>query len=366
MNTREYNFDLLRVVSCIAVILIHVSKDWFNEACYAVSTGSTISELNHPIGISVLVTVPRFAVPCFIMLSGAFILNKKSTRNYKMFYSNIFKRIGIPTVIFSIAYVLYRVPFCFIGESTALSEIKSLVIDIFKGCPMYHMWYLYMIIGIYALAPLLVRFKETVSDKTFNSIAFGFLILANLSQWTTNNVYFTWDLGNSFEYLGYFMVGYCIRNNVVKKSSGKAVSAIALGIIIELTGAYFQYGVICRGIQENKMIIPSSPIIVMSSLLIFYGFANFNFNKNISRLSFLTFYIYLIHAGVWDFIKKVTRLLKGDQYLMKIDAIGGTILFGGLVFVISYILAVIYKLIVEKIDSRYSITNALSKLVRLN
>lgn len=75
-----------------------------------------------------------------------------------MFIKKSLLKIGIPTLIFSIIYILYRLPLCFIGECSGLEEVIVLFKDILKGSPFYHMWYMYMIIGVYCLAPIVIEF----------------------------------------------------------------------------------------------------------------------------------------------------------------------------------------------------------------
>jgi surface polysaccharide O-acyltransferase-like enzyme len=110
------------------------------------------------------------------MLSGAFILSNEKNDDYKKFYSKSFCKIGVPTVIFSLLYILYRIPLCFLGEFSGVSELLVLVKDILKGSPMYHMWYLYMLIGVYAMVPIILRFKRSISEKTFYKVSFILLM----------------------------------------------------------------------------------------------------------------------------------------------------------------------------------------------
>lgn len=77
MKEREYNYDLLRAVSMIAVIMIHVSGMWVNGFSECILEGVEIATLKNPIMAYVYNAISRFAVPCFVMLSGAFVLDYK-------------------------------------------------------------------------------------------------------------------------------------------------------------------------------------------------------------------------------------------------------------------------------------------------
>ena len=76
---RESNFDLLRIISAFAVIILHVSY-WFLK----IDDASAFSNCHF---LTLLLTsITRFAVPCFFMLSGAFILADERNADYKYFY----------------------------------------------------------------------------------------------------------------------------------------------------------------------------------------------------------------------------------------------------------------------------------------
>lgn len=90
MEKRKNNSDFLRIVSAIAIIMIHVDASWMSAAVNVETGGYSLFI------ICVYNSISRFAVPCFLMLSGAFILDDKRNLNYRYFYSKSFKKIGVP------------------------------------------------------------------------------------------------------------------------------------------------------------------------------------------------------------------------------------------------------------------------------
>lgn len=319
--SRRNNYDLLRVISTIAVIAIHVSSKWYRQVAEDVIELGMAARPNHPMAIAVWNLCARFAVPCFLMLSGAFLLDNSDNQNYRSFYYKSFQKIGVPTLVFSILYVLYQIPICLLSGGVA--KLTKLALEVFKGAPMYHMWYLYMLIGVYALVPLTVRFKESITEGTFHKVALVFFILANISLIMSKGVELEWDVGRSFEYLSYFMLGYSIQKNTTPNNL-RAVLAVGFGIMLELCAAFFAYHQMIRGITYGDTGDGSTKyymfLITIASVLIFYGFSCMRFEKKLSDLSKLTFYIYLIHAGVWDVILKIFKIVCGDNYLTAIDS----------------------------------------------
>lgn len=365
MEKREGNYDLLRIISAIAVIMIHVSSTWFSGAINDISeNGLIIEDIVSPFWLCLYNSVSRFAVPCFVMLSGAFVLDNKKNIEYKRFYSRSFSRIGVPTIVFSIIYILYRIPLCFMVGGKG---IRALAADVLKGNVVKHMWYLYMLIGLYVLVPIVMQFKNSIAEKTFYKVTFVFLAFASISMWTSSNK-LSWDVGRSFEYLGYFMVGYSIRK-ISNKNNIKAILAVLAGILFEICAAGLEYQQLAAGIAENELkygiVEPSSPLIVLASILIFYGFTVLDVRIDLVKLSGLTFWVYLIHVGVWYLISNVLKLIKGNNIFSRMDGMIWIPVFVAVVFAISYVLSRLYIWLWEKIDKEKRITNRLLRIAHL-
>lgn len=362
MEKREGNYDLLRIISAVAVIMIHVSSRWFGYAIDTIAQGLSMQDIVSPFWLCIYNSVSRFAVPCFVMLSGAFILDNERNAEYRNFYSKSFSKIGVPTIVFSILYVLYQIPSYFGG---GINGLVSLAKRIIEGNPMYHMWYMYMLIVLYILAPVVIRFKNSISENNFYKITLVFLAFASISMWTGSSR-LAWDVGGSFEYLGYFMVGYSIRKSS-RKNNGKGVLAVSAGILLEVCAAGLEYLQMAAGIAEDELkytiVGPSNPLIVLASVLIFYGFTVLDIKKEVTKLSSMTFWIYLIHAGVWDFIPKTAA--KRGHILVKSDGMIWIPVWVAVVFVISWMLSKLYIWLWGIIDKEKRLTNMLLRIAHL-
>ena len=88
-NKREANYDLLRIISTIAVVIIHVSGIYTDSITNSDFFGK-LYERNIIIPL-LYGTLANFAVPCFLMLSGAFLLNNNKNEEYNFFYKKSMK-----------------------------------------------------------------------------------------------------------------------------------------------------------------------------------------------------------------------------------------------------------------------------------
>ena len=66
------------------------------------------------------------------------------------------------------------------GGGLKLAEILIPIIEFVKGRPYYHMWYLYMMIGVYMFVPILVFLKNQIGEKVLVKYR-GFLLFGQVS-----------------------------------------------------------------------------------------------------------------------------------------------------------------------------------------
>ena len=162
-KNREFSFDLLRIVSAFAVVMLHVSGGFLQIDDMKAPTNChfPIMLLNH---------IVRFAVPCFFMLSGAFILADERNADYKYFYKKSFRNIGITSVIFCVLYVIFGVAKLlagvFIFKKHGTDHVLPGLISVFKniliGNPYYHLWYLFTLLGLYLAVPFVIRLAKNL------------------------------------------------------------------------------------------------------------------------------------------------------------------------------------------------------------
>lgn len=149
MTSRKNSYDLLRIISAFAVVLIHVNA--------TITANANISLLNWSLG-SFINTITRFSVPCFVMLSGALLLNNKKNANYSYFYRKSFYKIGIPLCIFTLLSLLFSMGTALIEKNSLIEVIKTYVSGDFNNY-----WFMFMLIGLYFLVPIIIRIKKPLN-----------------------------------------------------------------------------------------------------------------------------------------------------------------------------------------------------------
>ena len=361
LKVRESNYDLLRIISAFAVIMLHVSGGFLvcNEEGIPTDCSLPVMLINH---------IVRFAVPCFLMLSGAFLLADERNADYNFFYKKSIRNIGITGAVFFLLYTMYRVAKLVMGvfvlhidsTDTFLASLFFIFKDLLQGRPSGHLWYLSVLIGLYLVVPFVIRLNADFSGggvELYGNITLIFLVLASLGYVTSEHK-LMWDIGYAFYFLSYFMMGYKIRRwSDSHKDNGKAVLLIVSGFLINTVLAYINY---LRGLEglpvdtaklwENPFSYgPLAPIEVIAACLVFAGFSVMKTKRDFSGLSGCTFLIYLVHAGVID----VIFVLMGDRLFgnPSIEAVAVAII-SVIVFVISLLFAEVYGKLKRRFWSR--------------
>ena len=368
VKSRENNFDLLRVICAFAVIVIHVSAQFVGAI-----TSDPMYEgvyFDHILNDALYNGLSRFAVPCFVMLSGAFLLDNDRNADFSQFYRKSFKKLLIPVLVFSIIYFLYDYVLL-IGKIFVLhKEVLSVAIllepvkQLIAGAPFYHMWYMYMLIGLYALVPMVIRLKNEIGFDRFEKLAYIFLVVASLAGWVAARK-INWDPGMSFRYLGYLMIGYVLRKRCYENNA-RACFFIVAGLLIETINSFLRYHQILQRIAEGDSVYnlyaPHAPLVVISSVLLFAGFAYLKTNISIPRLASASFVIYLVHAGILNCI----QIISSPKFFALYDVTGDTRVIIPLVsvvtFLLSFVFAELYNILWSKFEKNTDISNRLCRL----
>jgi len=145
------------------------------------------------------------SIPIFVMISGALLLDGARRESAGRFYRRRLYRVGIPLVVWTAVYLAVRV---FVdGEQLTVARVASLILS---ADPYYHLWFLYMIFGLYLITPALRVFaRHATQAQRLGVIAVG-LILANAYfqadalLWDNERSVFTMFI----PFIPYYLCGY--------------------------------------------------------------------------------------------------------------------------------------------------------------
>lgn len=335
MTSRKNSYDLLRIISAFAVILIHVNA--------TITANANISLLNWTLG-SFINTITRFSVSCFVMLSGALLLNNKKNANYSYFYRKSFYKIGIPLCVFTLLLLLFSICTALIKNDSLIGVIKPY----FLGC-YNNYWFMFMLIGLYFLVPIIIRVKETVKFRTYCIFSIVWMLVACISQ-ATSGYTVAYSFGIIFSFVSYFILGdiICENKERIKHPCACILTSLLLFVLEFIIRNYFNIS----SYLTNPYSSWFSPMVVLASLFLFMGFSNINIKGDFSKLSGWTYIIYLAHTKIYllllALIAKFSSVIQTHSYL-------SICVVSILTFILSCIVSIVYNFIWQKIETKYKL-----------
>ena len=199
---RKLHIDLLRIVACISVIMLHSASQYWYEF--------PVTDTRWMV-YNIWDAVSRFGVPVFVMISGMLFLSRQGEVNLRKLYCNNILRLAVAYAVWSIVYGLWD---CRGWTWGAGVTVRDYVAECVFG--RYHLWFIPMLIGIYMLLPVIKTFTDHCSKKSLEYFLLLFVILQigrstlGIIQIPTlaNVLMQLLDVELVCSYVGYFVLGY--------------------------------------------------------------------------------------------------------------------------------------------------------------
>ena len=305
MSKHNYNINFLRILACLMVIFMHAPLP--SEQADGIFL-STLSYLTAP------------CIGLFFMVSGALLLPIKTDAN--SFIKKRLNKVVIPTLFWSIFYIAAN----FIKGDCQGSLMKEWISILFSAQGNPVLWFMYTLIGLYLLAPILSRWLQAASQKELEfylglwGISLCYPILSSflsINQGTTGILYYFTG------YAGYFILGSYLK---------KYPERISFKCIIPLMGVAILAPIICKIAQINvnfyEIFWYLSIFVVIQCVCWFQTitklplkFSN-RIETMISRIANLSFGIYLIHIFIMRYILWECNFIANiDSYILQTSTI---------------------------------------------
>jgi len=315
-QTRIAAFDVMRVVAIAAVVMTHVA---FLVISSAPNPSAAFWCAN------LLDSLSRVGVPLFLMISGALMLNEERDVSPQKSVRAAWS-LFLLTLVWSVLYALwYELAMPLLqGEGFSLRAFAVAVVD-----GHYHFWYLYMLIGLYLITPLLRLFvKRENARLIWWLLALGTVVtlcvpLLNFFGNTfvggedlVQKYMDKYEFGFLTEYLLYYLAGWYLTHvawNVKYRPWLYAAGAVGLMLTVGLT-AWFST-------PDNRLYdlfyANGSVNVFFFSVAVFVFVFTRCKDKTVAassplaRLSALSFGVYIVHIVVLAVVSRVGALLPG-------------------------------------------------------
>lgn len=317
----------MRIISCFAIILLHLlfaSNVYFEET---ITDGEILWSKTAE-------NLLMWAVPCFLMITGVLLLDPEKDLPAEKIFKKYLKRIVLALVSFTLLFQILG--YFMEGEQTIISGWIS---DLFLGHSWAHMWYLYLMIGIYLMMPFYRMIVKAADPKALDLlILLLFVFTSVISMFRAFGIEPGFYIPTTIVYPVYVFAGYRLYHRPLPVSVSVLLTVVSSALIVALTYLRYQTGILMglavseEAAELDYLFNYYSVLVVLQSMGVFslLNMIPAKAGAFIKNVDACTFGIYLIHMIGIHMIMKWAGF---DPYSYGPFAF---ILIAALLFVVSY------------------------------
>lgn len=268
--------DVLNVLACIGVILLHVSNNEIHSYSGNFSLVFVWGVITH--------TFSYWPVPIFLMLSGANNLKYSTFERMggvKTFYKKRFFKAVVPFLLWSLLYIVIFVPKChFVSSSDAVSYFAQIK---YNG----YMWFFVPLFALYLCAPFIAKFLDQAAVKDIKLLIFFgvvFTVFIPTGFRLLDSEGFKYSLFPLTESLLFYpILGFVINKFQIEKKYRNLIYIVGFAAaIIHFTTLLIAIGV--YNIPSSRVQNVCSPTSLLMAIAVFVLFKYINWNNYIKEI----------------------------------------------------------------------------------
>ncbi|MBY0097110.1 acyltransferase [Mesobacillus maritimus] len=272
IKKRYSNFELLKVISIIMVLILH----YFNGNMGGALRHVPIYSYNYYV-MHFLESMSIIAVNCFVLVSGYFMIGKNQVK--------LIKALNLATIAIFYGGVFYLFT-SLLGINGLTFSIKEFLLALvpFYGAK----WFVASYIVLFALSPFLNKLLTQLTKRQFQQFLIVLIVTLSIMPTLLRDLSYN---DNGYGVLSFVLL-YCIAAYFKLHYSNSLSKWFYLGLY--LLSVTVTFGLAITGFQNYDY---NSFFNLLSAVSIFLFFSKLNIEfKAINYLATFTFPIYLIHT----------------------------------------------------------------------
>ncbi len=213
--------DNLRALATLAVVVLHVSSSVLYEF-------EKVSAFDWWTG-NIYDSLVRWCVPIFLMVTGALLIPKQDT--FSEFLHKRFGKIFLPFAFWSFIYLILLL-YKHVMYGNEMGTLN--ILQIFYRGSSYHLWYIYMLLGVYIILPLISKKTQTLNDKNIIYLLLVWLLILGLNY--IPDFRLKPAVHVFIGYVGYTILGYYLSKKNIHSAIG--IVLFLIGILITALGTF--------------------------------------------------------------------------------------------------------------------------------
>ena len=336
--------DLLRIMAVFSVVVLHVAAPLLANLYSNETTWWWIG--------NIIDALTRWSVPVLIMVSGVLFLDSKKEQPILQFLKKRIGKIIVPLIFWSFAYMVWTNR---ADINITTDTLLAYALNFYQGNVHIHLWFLYMIVGLYLITPILkVWIKNTSVGNIKYFIIIWFVVngIVNFIQKFTNvQTGFVFDF---FHWsIGYYVLGLLLNRLGLEGNRKRGVYVLGvLGYVITVVGTFIftKYN---GGEYVPHFYSFYAPNVIFMAISVYVLIRDINWDKIIKKGSFLhnaildlsstSFGIYLVHLLILDILSSRHMIIKLNA--MTIHPIIGVPLASIVTYIGSYLVVKVLNMI---------------------
>ncbi len=333
---RTAAFDCLRATACLFIVLMHTARS--TELAFAAG-------MNFPRAFVCRLAINEqyWAVPCFIMVTGALLLRPEKEIGYRKLFSRYIARVVKAIVVFGVLFAVLEA--IFNPAMRTWPVFLGGVAEVFTGNTWSHMWYLYCLLGLYLLLPAYKKVAALSDEKDIRYllIVYGVFLslLPLLNIW---GVPYGFYIHVSTIYPFWLFLGYYLYNwgGKVPRGVYAAMALAATAALGVLTYVYLWYG----RAELDGLFSYWSPLVVLQGAGVggwFFRCSQEGFprvKKVLANIDRHSFGIYLIHLA---YVRLIYKYLHFNPFRWGLGGVPGLLVVVAFAFGMAYLTDMVMK-----------------------